>query len=80
MADEKPLPSGDNTPTLSWQQLLQTAIQFVAAFCGAMLPILAGTNDIGVRTILWAVCGAFIAAVASYGGSHLQLPETKRKQ
>ncbi len=79
MADEKPLPAGDNTPTLSWQQLLQTGIQFASAFAGAMLPILAGTGDITVRVILWAACGAFIASAVAYGGSHIQLPETKRK-
>lgn len=79
MADEKPLPSGDNTPTASKQQLVQSTLQFLIAFCTGMLPILAGDGEITARKVLWVACGAALAALGVFAASFIQLPETRRK-
>lgn len=79
MADEKPLPSGDNTPTFSRQQLVQSLLQFLIALLTGMLPILASDDVITVRKVLWVVCGAALAAIGILAASFIQLPETKRK-
>ena len=66
------MPDGDQTPIISWRQLIQSSGQFVMTFAGTLLTLLTANNEpITGRQYAVAALTALMAAGGMLGLKYL---------